>query len=116
MSSFGSQYRPPAKPRRISEISKEDEQVRVVGFIVDDGESSLLLDDGSGRLNVVFDDPSLISDVEVGNKIRVFGTPLSIDDGFELHAEIVQEFDDLDLDLYKEVREKVRKLEKELYQ
>lgn len=116
MSGFDSRYRPPARPRRISEISEEDDQVRVVGLVVDDGESSLLLDDGTGRLNVLFDDPSSVEDVEVGSKIRVFGTPLSLEDeGFELHAEFFQDFDELDLDLYKRVREKVSKFEKDLY-
>lgn len=116
MSSYGSQYRACAVPRRISEISEGDEQVRVVGLVVDEGESSFVLDDGSGRLNVLFEDPGLVSGVGVGSKVRVFGTPLSIEDSFEIHADIIQDLDELDLDLYKNVREKVRKFEKELYQ
>lgn len=116
MSSFNPQYRPPAKPRRISEISEDDEQIQVVGLVVDEAESSLVLDDGTGSLNVLFEDPSLVSDVDVGSKVRVFGTPLSIEDSFEIHAEIVQGLDELDLDLYKKVREKVSKFEKELRQ
>ncbi len=116
MSSFSPQYRPPAKPRRISEISGDDEQIQVVGLVVDEAESSLVLDDGSGSLNVLFEDPSLVSDVDVGSRVRVFGTPLSIEDSFEIHAEIVQDLGELDLDLYKKVREKVSKFEKELRQ
>lgn len=113
---FNPSSRPPAKPRRISEIKTADEQIQVVGLVVDEKESSLVLDDGSGRLNVLFEDPALVEDIDVGSKVRVFGTPLNIGDAHELHAEIVQELDKLDLELYKEVMHEVRKFEKELEQ
>ena len=116
MDGFNPDSVPSAKPRRISEIKASDEQVQVVGLIVDKQESSLVLDDGSGELNILFEDPGLIEDVEVGSKVRVFGTPLSIEDTQEIHAEIIQDMDELDLDLYKKVLEEVRKFEKELEQ
>lgn len=116
MNSFTPGYRPSAKPRRISEIKTSDEQVQVVGLVVDEQESSLVLDDGSGELNVLFEDPGLVENVEVGTKVRVFGTPLNVGDTHEIHAEIIQKLDELDLDLYKKVRHEVRKFEKELEQ
>lgn len=116
MSSFTPQYRPSAIPRRISEIKTGDEQVQVVGLTVDKSESSLVLDDGSGRLNVFFEDPALLKGIDVGSKVRVFGTPLNIGDGHEIHAEIIQNLERLDLDLYKKVMHEVRKFEKELHQ
>lgn len=116
MNSFTPEFRPSAKPRRISEIKTADDQVQVVGLVVDKKESSLVLDDGSGKLNVLFEDPALVEDIEVGSKIRVFGTPLNIADTHELHSEIIQKLDELDLDLYKKVRHEVRKFEKELEQ
>ena len=116
MDGFNPDSVPSAKPRRISEIEVDDEQVQVIGFIVDKKESSLILDDGSGELNILFEDPGLIEDVEVGSKVRVFGTPLSIEDTQEIHAEIIQDMEGLDLDLYKRALEEVRKFEKELEQ
>ncbi|KXB05236.1 hypothetical protein AKJ50_01435 [candidate division MSBL1 archaeon SCGC-AAA382A13] len=116
MNSYSPQYRPSAKPRRISEIKTADEQIQVVGLIVDKRESSIVLDDGSGRINVLFEDPGLVKDVDVGSKVRVFGTPLNIEDTHEIHAEIIQKLDKLDLDLYKKVIHEVRKFEKELQQ
>lgn len=105
-----------AEPRRISDIKTADEQVQVIGVIVDKKESSLVLDDGSGELSVLFEDPSLVEGIEVGSKVRVFGTPLNVGGSHELHAEIIQKLDELDMDLYKEVMHEVRKFEKELEQ
>lgn len=116
MNGFTPRSKPSAKPRRISEIKTADEQVQVVGLVVDKKESVLVLDDGSGRLNVLFEDPTLVEDLEVGSKVRVFGTPLNVAETHEIHAEIIQRLDDLDLDLYREVMHEVRKFEKELEQ
>lgn len=116
MNGFTPGLKPSAKPRRISEIKTADEQIRVVGLVVDKKESTLVLDDGTDRLDVLFEDPALVDGIEVGSKIRVFGTPLNIAGAHELHAEIIQNLDDLDLDLYREVMKELRKFEKELEQ
>ncbi|MCD6247844.1 MAG: replication protein RepA [Hadesarchaea archaeon] len=106
----------PAKPRKISEIRTADERVSILGVVVDKKEAELLVDDGSGRITVVFDDPSLARDVEVGSTVRVFGAPLSVADAHELHADIIQKLDKLDLKLYEEVRREIKKFEKGLQQ
>ena len=106
--------RKPARSRKISEIKIGDEQVRVVGLVVDKKEAEFMLDDGSGRLTVVFDDPALIEGVGVGSRVRVFGVPLNVAGAHELRAEIVQSVGGLDLGLHEEVRREVKKLEMEL--
>jgi len=103
-----------ARPRRISEVRIGDERVRVVGLVVDKRDEEFTLDDGSGRLTVVFDDPTIAKNVEIGSKVRVFGTPLTVAGMNELHAEIVQRVDGLDLSLYNEVRREAEKLELEI--
>ncbi len=107
--------RAPARPRKISEVKIGDERVRVVGLVVDKRDADFTLDDGSGRLTVVFDDPELAEGIEVGSKVRVFGTPLSTAGASELHAELVQRVDSIDLGLYGEVRREAEKLERELW-
>jgi len=104
----------PARSRKISEIKIGDERVRVIGLIVDKKEAEFVLDDGSGRLTVVFDDPAVVEGVEIGSRVRVFGVPLNVAGAHELRAEIVQKVDGLDLGLYEEVRREVKKLEREL--
>jgi hypothetical protein len=103
-----------ARPRKISEIKIGDERVRVVGLVVDKKETEFTLDDGSGHLTVIFDDPAVVEGIEVGSKVRIFGMPLSVSGTNELHAEIVQKVDGLDFGLYREVRNEVEKLEREL--
>ena len=108
------QRRVPARQRRISDVVMGDERVRVVGVVVDKRDTEFTLDDGTGRLTVIFDDPAILSGFEVGSKVRVFGTPLSVSGTNELHADIVQRVDKLDLNLYSEVRQETEKLEREI--
>ncbi|MFW6385821.1 MAG: hypothetical protein ACOCZP_01550 [Candidatus Hadarchaeota archaeon] len=116
MNGFSPGYKPSARPRRISEIKTADDQVQVVGLVVDKEESTLVLDDGSGSVNVLFEDPNLVEGIDVGSKVRVFGTPLNIGDTHEIHATIIQNQEGLDLDLYKEVMEKIRNFQKYIKQ
>ncbi|HID60818.1 MAG TPA: hypothetical protein EYP46_03030 [Hadesarchaea archaeon] len=104
----------PARPRKISEIKIGDERIRVVGLVVDKKETEFTLDDGSGHLTIIFDDPAMAGDVQIGSKVRAFGTPLSVSGSSELHAEIIQRVDELDLGLYEKVRNEAEKLEREL--
>lgn len=108
------QRRMPARPRKIAEIKMGDERVRVVGLVVDKRDAEFTLDDGTGRLTIIFDDPTVAEGIEVGSKVRVFGAPLMVSGTNELHADIVQRLDKLDLNLYREVREEAEKLEREL--
>lgn len=104
----------PARPRKISEIKISDEHVRVVGLVVDKKEAEFTLDDGSGHLTIIFDDPAMAGDIRIGSKVRVFGTPLSVSGSSELHAEIIQIVDGLDLELYDKVRNETGRLEREI--
>jgi hypothetical protein len=104
----------PARPRKISEIKIDDERVRVVGSVVDKKDTEFTLDDGSGHLTVIFDDPAVVEGIEVGSRVRIFGMPLSVSGTNELHAEIVQKVDGLDFGLYREVMNEIEKLEREL--
>ncbi|KXB03376.1 hypothetical protein AKJ47_02380 [candidate division MSBL1 archaeon SCGC-AAA261G05] len=116
MEGFTPYHKPSAKPRRIAEIKTGDDQIQVVGTVVDKKESELIIDDGSGRLPVLFEEPGLPKEIEVGSKVRVFGTPLNVEEAHELHAEIIQKLDGLDLGLYREARHEIKKFEKELEQ
>ncbi|MBS3815107.1 MAG: hypothetical protein KGY45_00935 [Hadesarchaea archaeon] len=116
MEGYTAYRRPSARPRRVSEIKTADEQIQVVGTIVDKSEAELVIDDGTGTLPVLFEETGLPENAEVGTKVRVFGTPLNVKDSHELHAEIIQKLDNLDLGLYKEVRHETKKFEKKVEQ
>ncbi|KXA97305.1 hypothetical protein AKJ38_01555 [candidate division MSBL1 archaeon SCGC-AAA259I14] len=54
----------------------------------------------------------MVENLDSESTARVFGSPLSSKEGVELHAEIVQRLDKLDLELYKKVREETKKFQK----
>ena len=97
----------PAVERKISEIFPErDVRVRLLGTVIDKGTNSIVLDDGTGKIDIMFpEDPY----VNQGQLIRVVTRILPLLDGFECRGECIQTLDDsFNLDLYKKVREMVK--------
>jgi len=83
-------------PKQISEVSPKDSRVSITGNVVNAGENSFVLDDGTGKIEV-------ISDIPVGrNKlVRVFCSVVEE----KLKADIVQDVEGLDSNLFKKVKE-----------
>ncbi len=90
--------------KRISEITKEDIRVKVIGIVIekDSPSSSILIDDGESTIRIILDD-DLLESTELGKLIRVIGivSPALEGDGFELRGELTQDFSKLDKELYK---------------
>jgi RNase P/RNase MRP subunit p29 len=97
------QYRrQPAIPRNISDINPEkDVRVRLLGRIAEKSESTFIIEDESGRAEVVADDMKL--EFNKDDTVRVFARVLPLEEGFELRAEIIQNMNELDMDLYKKI-------------
>lgn len=83
-------------PKQISEVSPTDSRVSVIGNIASASENSFILDDGTGRIEIVSDIP-----VERNKLVRVF---CSVVDE-KLKADIVQDVQGLDVELFKKVEE-----------
>ena len=83
------------KPRKISLIVKADKFIAVVGRIASVADGSVVLDDGTGRLEIA-SEHALRQDAMV----RVF---CSFDNGWR--ADIVQDMAGTDLNIYKKVDE-----------
>ena len=97
--------------RKISEINPEtDFRVRIMGFIVDKKGDTLVVDDGYGKVQVFVPNPELMDKFNLNQLVRVFGTIVPLDEGFELKADIVQDLSDLDLNLYKKIEELYNKM------
>jgi len=85
------------KPRKISEINvKSDNKVAFIGNVVELGENSFILDDGSAKAEIVFE-----GEVRKDKTVRVF---CSIVEN-QLRADVVQNLEGLDLNLFKRVSE-----------
>ena len=96
----------PAKEKSISEIHPQDIRVRIIGTVIDKKEDSLIVDDGTGTLEVFFDE---IPEVEIGERVRLIIRILPLIDGFEARGEILQKMKDFDIELYKKAREIAKK-------
>ncbi len=95
--------RAPAAPRRISEINPEkDIRVRLLGHIIGKDNGALIIDDGTGKAEVISEE----QDADVNDIVRIFTRVLPLEQGFELRAELVQKMNGLDVDLYKKIMEK----------
>jgi uncharacterized protein YdeI (BOF family) len=95
-----SRRRMPSVERRISEIRPGDMRVRLVGTVVDRQENRIVLDDGSGRVNVSF---GFSPQANPKQFVRVFGRVIETGNGLEVDGEIVQNMEKLDKDLYKKI-------------
>lgn len=88
----------PALNRNVIEIKEDDIRVRVLGKIIDKSENMLILDDGTGKLDLITEN---VSNINVGDTAFAFVRVMNF--GKEFHAELIQNMNKLDLDLYKNV-------------
>lgn len=101
LDSFVSPRRMPASEKNVADIGKDDVRVRLLGTVIDKKDNVVVMDDGTGKINVVFEEP-----VKSESKsVRVFGRVMPAEKGFEIQGEILQEMDEIDLELYKKVKE-----------
>lgn len=97
--------------RMILEINPEvDLKIRVLGFVVDKKENTFVIDDGSGKVRVFVDEASLLDGIGINQLIRVFGSSLPTEDGFEIKADAIQDLSNLNINLYKKVEELYNKV------
>jgi len=87
------------KPRKISELSPKDSKVALVGNITQRKDSSFVLDDGTARIEIFFDNDSInVLDIKLA---RAF---CSVTED-KLHVDVVQKLDGLDLSLFKKTED-----------
>jgi len=97
--------------RNIPEINSEvDLKIKVLGFVVDKKENTFVIDDGSGKVKVFIDEASLLDNININQLIRVFGSTLPTEDGFEIKADAIQDLSNLNINLYKKVEELYNKV------
>jgi hypothetical protein len=88
----------PASRRKISDISPEkDIRIRILGKVLDKTDSTVIIDDGSGKAEIFVDE------LPDNDFVQVFARVLPLEDGYELRAEAVQDMDKLDIDLHKKI-------------
>lgn len=85
------------KPKKLSEINlKRDSMIAAIGKISETRDNSFILDDGTKKIEIFSDEA-----VESGKLVRVF---CSVAEN-QLKANIIQQLNDFDLDLFYKVKE-----------
>ena len=92
--------RMPSVLRKVSDLSASDVRVSLIGTVLDRAEDGLVLDDGTGKIDVTLAEPSSI---DQGGLVRVFGRVVPMESGFHLDGEIVQDMKGLDMELFRRV-------------
>lgn len=82
--------------KQISEVTSKDSRVSLIGNVAATGEKSFVMDDGTGKIEIVSD-----ARIERNKLVRAF---CSVVDE-KLKADIVQDVEGLDLNLFKKVKE-----------
>jgi len=104
---FTAPRRLPSRDKSICEIEKNDVRVRIFGIAIDSRDNTLVIDDGTGKINAVFSDAV---NVKPNSHVRVFGRVMQTQDGFEIEGEILQDMGRADARLYKKVVELERQI------
>lgn len=95
------QRRLPSMEREIAGIRPGDIRVSVIGTVIDMDGDRLVIDDGTGKIDVSSEKPIKS---EVNQMVRVFGRVIPLEGGFELQAEVIQDMSGLDLGLFREIK------------
>lgn len=82
-------------PKKISQLSPKDSKVALTGSVIEKKESSFIMDDGTGKTEVFFDD-----NIE-SNLVRAFCSVVEE----KLNVDAVQSLDGLDSNLFKKVED-----------
>jgi len=95
----------PGIEKSIDSIRPEsDVRVRLTGTVIDISGNSLVIDDGTGKIEIVFEDqPS----VNIGQLVKVVTRVLPLIDGFQCRGEALQNITGFDMGLYKKVKETI---------
>lgn len=97
--------RKPAVEKNIEELTQEDYRVRITGVVVDRSldNYSAIVDDGTGRVEILFSRKEDFEKAEEGKLVRVIGKVIK-DENIWIDVEIIQDMSRLDPALFKQVR------------
>ncbi|MBL7159979.1 MAG: hypothetical protein ISS95_00270 [Candidatus Aenigmarchaeota archaeon] len=96
--------RTPAVEKSISEIQDSDTRIRILGTIIDLTDGSLLIDDGSGKMEIMFDSNEHLLGLKPRQLIRVVTRIMPLIEGYACKGECVQTLDGFDLESYKKAK------------
>ncbi|MEM4714212.1 MAG: hypothetical protein QXQ79_01575 [Candidatus Nanoarchaeia archaeon] len=97
--------RAPAIPMLISELNAKVGRVAIVGTIVSRNQEigSIVIDDGTGSVLVLLNNPADTSKYTEGQIVLVHGKIWGSENEIEIQGELIRDFSKIDLELYKKI-------------
>lgn len=95
--------------KSISEISENDIRIRIIGVLVDSGEDYIVVDDGTGKIEVFFRE-NLNNEVKTGDVVKIIGRVYSSQGSVKINGECLQILKNFNLKLYKEAKKTIEKV------
>ena len=94
----------PFIPTRISNLNSEIRSVSVFGTVIskDSEIMSFILDDGDSKITVITNNSERFNELNSGDKVRVLAKVWGEGSEIELQSDIIQDFNNINSDLYKE--------------
>ncbi|GEM_PF-4518960 len=89
----------------IKDIDDTFLRCRILGKIIEIKDVSLIIDDGTGIIEVIFNEDITKNrtSFEVGKDVLIFGKVINIDNQYKIFADIIRDVDDLSLKHYRKI-------------
>ena len=85
--------------RLIKDVDGTEKKVAISGVIISKEEHSIVIDDGSAKMPVFFDQ----IEVPDARYVRVFGIVIPYEEGLQVQADIIQDLSSMNYDTYKKM-------------
>ena len=95
--------------KSIAEINENDVRVRIIGIVVDSGEDYIVVDDGTGKIEVFFKE-NLNKGIKIGDTVKIIGRVFSSPEALKINAECLQILKNFNLKLYKQAKEIIKRV------
>ena len=93
----------PFQLAKVSDLSKETKNVAITGIVLskDSEIQSFIIDDSTGKVNVITNNSTAFGTIEEGKVVRVLGKTWGEGEDIEIQSDLIQDFSIIDFNLYK---------------
>jgi hypothetical protein len=93
----------PFQLAKVSDLSKETKNVAIIGIILskDSEIQSFIIDDSTGKVNVITNNSAAFGTIEEGKVVRILGKTWGEGEDIEIQSDLIQDFSKIDFNLYK---------------
>jgi len=95
----------PFQSTKIADLTKETKSIAITGVVLskDTEIQSFIVDDSTGKINVITNNSDAFNSFKEGKVVRVLGKIWGEGDDLEIQSDLIQDFSQLDMELYKKV-------------